>query len=91
VLLKYPSEEENIILVEGDAQIFDLEVHQTLQFHQFQVFNHYHVIFVDLLNGFGDEDLKDVEVSLELRRLVPIELQILKPQEERLFVLDGDL
>jgi hypothetical protein len=82
VLLKYPSEEEYIILVEGDAHIFDFEVHQTLEFHQFQVFNHYHVVFVDLLDGFCDEDLKDIEVSLELRGLVPVELQILKPQEE---------
>jgi len=37
---------------------------------------------VDLLDGFGDEDLKDIEISLKLRRLVPIELQILKSQEK---------
>jgi hypothetical protein len=37
---------------------------------------------VDLFDRFGDEDLEDVEVSLELRGLVPIELQILKPKEE---------
>jgi len=73
VLLKYPSEEEDIILVEVDAHVFYFEVHETLEFHQFQVFNYYHVIFVDLFDRFGDEDLEDVEVSLELRGLVSVE------------------
>ena len=44
-----------------------------MEFHQFQVFNYYHVIFVDLFDRFGDEDLEDVEVSLELRGLVSVE------------------
>ena len=35
VLFKYPSEEEDIILVEGDTHIFNFEVHETLEFHQF--------------------------------------------------------